>query len=665
MAFQKSLALEPYDQIVERVSEALENDLPPWQMPWSDKSQVKGMPLRHNGVPYQGLNVLALITVAHEKGYEYPYWMTFPQAREYGGKVRNGERASKIRYYKTIQAEAATTKAENTKTEDKKTEKTGYVARWSNVFNVHQIDGLPSHFYSVPNWARELGTEKDPKLEQFFAATDAKIEVDNLRGAAYSPPLDKIFMPEVERFLDAGKYYATLSHEMIHWTGHPERCNREFSQNMKKYAEEEMIAEFGNCMLCFQLGLQPDYEQSAAYIANYRKEAKKDKNIIGRTAAAANQAANHVIAYAPELAREIAAENALVGTLPKAARSKAAIKAVEENESKEATNEKAEAKVTEPRGAEVKSPEEEKTKEKPVAKTKEGKAPALPLAPFNDERYRSFALSAAVAISQRIGASNAVHGQDTLIGDLAMLAHTAERAEGNMPNVDSTAQQLATYRATFNAKLIVAKNAVEKDPRGERFQTLKKDIFVAAVSGRREGHPLQFSHHSVRVWYDNSVDEVVEHALEKCAEPTPTERLAAKVIVFEKTRSLVGPTIAPALTEVFKSGDLTPADKLQAERDTLMSTLPYIKEPPAKTAAEEMLTRVFSAFTHKEITDMATSSTPATVNGSALAPGLKNITEAAGAGKSTAAWYAAAKKLEEMLHPARQQEKGQLTFEFY
>ncbi|MCY4152628.1 MAG: hypothetical protein OXE94_10395 [Aestuariivita sp.] len=72
----------------------------------------------------------------------------------------------------------------------------------------------------------------------------------------------------------------------------------------------------------------------------------------------------------------------------------------------------------------------------------------------------------------------------------------------------------------------------------------------------------------------------------------------------------------------------------------------------------------FSSFTHKEITAMATSSSPDNTNGSALAAGLRHITAAAGSGKTTFAWHPAAQQLAQMLHPSLQHERGQLAMAF-
>ena len=55
-------------------------------------------PLRANGIPYQGINVLMLWSEAVEKGYASPIWMTFKQALDLKANVRKGEHGSLVVY---------------------------------------------------------------------------------------------------------------------------------------------------------------------------------------------------------------------------------------------------------------------------------------------------------------------------------------------------------------------------------------------------------------------------------------------------------------------------------------------------------------------------------------------------------------------------------------
>ena len=113
--------------------------------PWSAEHTAGRIsrPLRHNGTPYRGMNILLLWGEAMEKGYAAPIWMTFKQALELDAHVRKGEHGSLVVYANSI------TKTEtNDKGED--TEREIPFMKGYTVFNVEQIEGLPAHYYAKP-----------------------------------------------------------------------------------------------------------------------------------------------------------------------------------------------------------------------------------------------------------------------------------------------------------------------------------------------------------------------------------------------------------------------------------------------------------------------------------------------------------------------------------
>ena len=78
-------------------------------------------------------------------------------------------------------------------------------------------------------------------------------------------------MPPFESFADAESYYATLLHELTHWTRHPSRLAREFGRKRwgdEGYAAEELVAELGAAFLCADLAITPEPRADhASYIA--------------------------------------------------------------------------------------------------------------------------------------------------------------------------------------------------------------------------------------------------------------------------------------------------------------------------------------------------------------------------------------------------------------
>ena len=83
-----------YDRITERIIALLERGTVPWHKPWKAKT---GWPRNYvSKKPYRGINVFLL----HAMSYESPFWLTFHQANELGGKIRKGEKSCPVVFWK-------------------------------------------------------------------------------------------------------------------------------------------------------------------------------------------------------------------------------------------------------------------------------------------------------------------------------------------------------------------------------------------------------------------------------------------------------------------------------------------------------------------------------------------------------------------------------------
>ncbi len=252
-------------------------------------------PLRANGTPYQGINVLTLWAAALEKGYAAPIWMTFRQAVELNAHVRKGEQGSLVVYADKIirtETDARTGEDQERAIPFMK----GYV-----VFNVAQIDGLPTHYYSQPQTPQN-DVERIAHAERFLDATGAQV-VHGGNTACYLVTTDTIHMPCIEFFRDAESYYATRAHETVHWTRHESRLNREFGRKRfgdAGYAMEELVVELGAAFLSADLALTPEVrEDYAAYLASWIKVLKADSRAIFAAASRAQRAADFLHGLQP------------------------------------------------------------------------------------------------------------------------------------------------------------------------------------------------------------------------------------------------------------------------------------------------------------------------------------------------------------------------------
>lgn len=72
-----------YTRITDRIVEDLEKGVRPWMKPWSsaNTSGRISRPVRHNGLPYSGMNVLLLWSEQIANGFASSMWMTFKHNR--------------------------------------------------------------------------------------------------------------------------------------------------------------------------------------------------------------------------------------------------------------------------------------------------------------------------------------------------------------------------------------------------------------------------------------------------------------------------------------------------------------------------------------------------------------------------------------------------------
>jgi len=285
-----------YARVTARIVAALEQGVRPWVQPWSADPLAGRVsrPLRHNLEPYRGINVLLLWAEAMERGYVAPVWMTFRQALALGGHVRKGEHGATVVYANVVSRAETGDDGENV-------ERNVPFLKAYTVFNVEQVEGLPEG--ALPSAGEPLDpATRVASAEAFFAATGAVVRHGG-SGAWYAIGPDQIQLPPFECFADPQAYYATLAHEMTHWTRHPSRLDRDLGRKAwgdEGYAREELVAELGAAFLCADLGLclEPR-DDHAAYIDGWLKVLQDDRRFIFTAAALAQKAADFLHGLQP------------------------------------------------------------------------------------------------------------------------------------------------------------------------------------------------------------------------------------------------------------------------------------------------------------------------------------------------------------------------------
>nr|WP_064251301.1 zincin-like metallopeptidase domain-containing protein [Rhizobium leguminosarum]OAP88124.1 antirestriction protein ArdC [Rhizobium leguminosarum] len=290
-----------YSRITDRIIEDLASGVRPWMKPWNAANTDGRItrPLRHNGQPYSGMNVLLLWSEQMSRGFTSSMWITFKQALELGAAVRKGETGS------TVVFASRFTKSEADGKGGEVDREIPFLKAYS-VFNVEQIDGLPEHYYRRPEIVFDP-VARIEKADRFFRSTGAVIRHGG-NHAFYAPGPDVIQMPPFETFKDGASYYATLSHEATHWTAAENRVGRDLSRYAKDRSErarEELIAELGSCFLCADLGIAPELEprpDHASYLQSWLKVLADDKRAIFQAAAHAQRATAFLHGLQPEAA---------------------------------------------------------------------------------------------------------------------------------------------------------------------------------------------------------------------------------------------------------------------------------------------------------------------------------------------------------------------------
>ncbi len=275
-------------RVTANIIDALNKGVRPWVKPW-DSAAAFGLPLRHTGVAYKGVNILALWGAAQTHNYGARHWLTFKQALALGGAVRRGERGQHVVFYSG--GGEGTDQHTDPPVAPKRAVLRAYV-----VFNAEQITGLPVHFYA-PLLVRPIASET--ALAARFARVPVAIEHGGAR-ACYSPARDAIAMPPRHAFVSTAQYYATLLHELAHWTGHPTRLDRDLQPHIATaaYAREELVAELTAAFLGAELGLPVDHvECHAAYIDSWLKLLDRDPSALLTAAGHAQRAADFLRAF--------------------------------------------------------------------------------------------------------------------------------------------------------------------------------------------------------------------------------------------------------------------------------------------------------------------------------------------------------------------------------
>jgi antirestriction protein ArdC len=251
-----------FENLVSGIKQQLAGPLDEWRMPWHNGVLEPYNPI--SGHIYTGNNAIALIRSTQSEGYTSAKWAELSDWSKSKRKVQKGSVPTKI--HRPIFCIS---------TRDKKIDDKRIVGfKLVKLFNGDQIE---AHEKSQLDLFDQF--QNKLLIDDFIGNCNANIHFHD-GNAYYNSECDSIFIPHRKNFPSSANapadhnYYATIIHELIHWTGHLSRLNRSTLGGVEheNIALEELIAELGTALICarFDNQIQPRTDH-AAYLKYWLK----------------------------------------------------------------------------------------------------------------------------------------------------------------------------------------------------------------------------------------------------------------------------------------------------------------------------------------------------------------------------------------------------------
>lgn len=282
-----------YDQITNQIVKQMENGIVPWQKPW-EHGTFMGCISHASGKPYSLLNQWLL----NGKDGE---WLTYKQIQADGGRVKAGEKASTVVFWKYLD-KVEKQEDENGNEIEVVTGKFPILKGYA-VFHIDQTEGIkPKYENKAKRYEHKVCEEAEKVIANYVERDGLKFFVEDSDRAYYTPSTDEVHVPMMQQYKVCEEYYSTTFHELTHSTGHAKRLNRRELAGMslfgdENYSKEELTAEIGAAFLCQTVGLQCEkaFENSVAYLQGWLRALKNDKKLIVAAAARAEAAVNYIL----------------------------------------------------------------------------------------------------------------------------------------------------------------------------------------------------------------------------------------------------------------------------------------------------------------------------------------------------------------------------------
>lgn len=277
------------NQIVQRIEESGQL---PWRKPWREVQAYNFKSKK----PYSFLNQFLL---RRSGGY-----LTFKQIQELGGHLRKGSKSEVVTFYKVYEGKEILKDANNQTICDedgKPMHKARFALKYYRVFSLQDIDGIEDEPIEMNKDIRP-NEVAEAIIRGYVNRSGIKFRSEPSSSAFYAPAEDLVSVPSIKQFDEASEYYSTVFHEITHSTGHIKRLNRDGFKKITRfgscdYSREELVAEIGSCFLRREARIEDKgaFENSAAYIENWKNVLKRDDHAIVRAASQAEKAVKYIL----------------------------------------------------------------------------------------------------------------------------------------------------------------------------------------------------------------------------------------------------------------------------------------------------------------------------------------------------------------------------------
>ena len=288
------------EQITNQIIAALESgSVPPWRRPWRLGKNAGPAANVVTKRSYRGLNPILLDLASQTHGFSSRWWATFNQWKQLGGRVMPrpphippGRWGTQIVYWSPV-----TKTVQNDRGEEE--EDRFFFLRMYTVFNIDQVSGDPLDHLRAgqPDTGEAAVIDYEP-AEYAIEATGASIRYGGGK-AFYTPATDSITVPPKATFDCVNEFYATVLHELCHWSEHESRLNWSRKEKENTYQFGELVAEIGSCYLCRELGVpaSDDLSNHIAYLGSWLRAMRNDPRFIFVASAQASKSADFILGF--------------------------------------------------------------------------------------------------------------------------------------------------------------------------------------------------------------------------------------------------------------------------------------------------------------------------------------------------------------------------------